>query len=77
MMSQAMSQDECNFFRIAEDYIASRYPFIDLAVRHPITSEAAGVWEVRYELPPHMLGFVPVIGIDRRSCRIVRAEVEQ
>jgi NTF2 fold immunity protein of polymorphic toxin system component len=77
MVSQTMSQDRCNFFRIAEDYIASRYPFIDLAERHPLTSEVGDVWEVRYELPRGLLGFVPIIGIDRQSCKVVRAQVEQ
>src|SRR5437588_10838194 len=61
MVNQTMSQPRCNMFRVAEDYIAKRYPFIDLAERHPVTSESNNVWEVRYELPQGTLGFVPVI----------------
>ncbi len=77
MVNQTMSQPECNMFRVAEDYIAKRYPFIDLAERHPVTSESANVWEVRYELPQGTLGFVPVISIEKRTCAVVRAQVEQ
>lgn len=77
MVNQAMSQPRCNMFRVAEDYIAKRYPFIDLAKRHPVTSESTKVWEVRYELPQGTLGFVPIISIDKRTCTVVRVQVEQ
>ena len=77
MVSQAMSQPGCEMRKVAEDYIAKRYPFIDLAERRPVTSEQDHVWEVRYELPQGMLGFVPIITVDKRSCFVVRAQVEQ
>jgi hypothetical protein len=77
MANQTMSQPKCNMFQVAEDYIAKRYPFIDLAERHPVTSESDNVWEVGYELPRGTLGFVPIISVDKRTCAVVRAQVEQ
>ena len=76
-VDQTMSQPKCDLLRVAQEYIAKRYPFIDLAERHPVTSESDNVWEVRYELPQGTLGFVPVISIDKRTCAVVRAQVEQ
>ena len=77
MVNQAMSQPTCNVLKVAEEYIARQYPFINITERHAVTSESANLWEVRYELPEGMLGFVPIISIDRETCTVVRAQVEQ
>jgi hypothetical protein len=81
MASPAMSQPKCDFLKIARDFIAKEYPFIDLhaAYRHPVTSESNTFWEVRYEFPPDwlVLGFVPVVLIDKRTCGVVHGHVEQ
>jgi hypothetical protein len=78
--SQAMPQPQCHsrdFLKMAQDFIAKKFPYIDLAHRQPVTSESNSFWEVRYELPPDMLGFVPVVAIDKWYCVVVHAHVEQ
>lgn len=77
MVSPTMSQPKCDFLKIAQGLIAKEYPFIDLAHRHPVTSESNTFWEVRYELPPDSLGFVPVVAIDKWTCVVVHSHVEQ
>jgi hypothetical protein len=79
MVSPAMSQSKCDFPKIAQDFIAKEFPYIDLhaAYRHPVTSESNTFWEVRYELPPDWLGFVPVVAIDKWTCVVVHSHVEQ
>jgi hypothetical protein len=77
MVNQAMCQPNCDIIKIAEDYIGTRYPFIDLAERHPVTSVADTVWQVAFELPKGALGFVPIVNIDRKTCMVVSAQVEQ
>jgi hypothetical protein len=77
MGSPTMSQPKCDFLKIAKDYIVKEYPFIDFVHRHPVTSESNHIRQVRYELPPDWLGFVPVVSIDTRTCTVVDAVVEQ
>ena len=77
MMDHAMPQPNCDVVRIAEDYIRTRYPFIDPAERQPVTSVAGAVWQVAFELPKGAFGFVPIVSIDRKTCAVVGAQVEQ
>ena len=77
MADQTMPKPGCNIFKVAEDYIAQRFPFIDLRDRHPTASESHDVWKVRYDLPEGTLGFVPIVSINKATCKVVHAEVEQ
>jgi hypothetical protein len=79
MASPAMSQPKCDLLKIAQEHIADNYPFIELSHRHPVTSESNTFWEVRYEFQQNwfVLGFVPVVLIDKRICEVVHAHVEQ
>jgi hypothetical protein len=73
LMSQAMAQPVCDPLKVALEYIAMRYPSFDASGLKRVISERDGFWEITYELPEDMLGGVPVITIDRRTCSIVRA----
>jgi NTF2 fold immunity protein of polymorphic toxin system component len=75
--NQTMSQANCNVLKIAHEYIASRYPLFDAAGLTPVISEQGSLWRLTYELPRGTLGGVPIITIDRRTCRVVRAEHTQ
>ena len=72
-----MSQPRCDAARIAEEYIAKKYPFFDPNQMKLVISESENHWEVTYQLPENMLGGAPVIAIDKRTCAVVRAHLEQ
>ena len=70
---ETMSQPQCDFFGIAQQFIAQRHPTFDSTGLRPTVSETDILWELTYELPRGMLGGVPIITIDKRTCAIVRA----
>ena len=72
----AMSQPKCGFFRIAHDIVAREFEITDLSYRHSVISESDTVWTVRHELPPDWIGFVPVVGVDKRTCVVVHSDME-
>lgn len=74
---EAMSQPNCDVVRIAEDYVRTHLPFIQIANRRWSSSGEADLSIVRLELPDGHLGFVPEITIDKRNCQVVRAKVWQ
>lgn len=77
MAGQAMAQTNCNFVRIAEDYARARWP-VDLTTdRRAVTRVDGAVVKIAFELPADTLGFVPEIGIDQRTCRVVSAVLWQ
>lgn len=76
-LNQAMSQANCDVLKIAHEYIASRYPSFDAAGLTPVISEQGNLWRLTYELPRGTLGGVPIITIDKRTCRVVQAEHTQ
>lgn len=67
------SDSKCDVVRIARDFIAERYPSFDASGLKPIVAERGNEWELTFELPNHMLGGVPVVTIDKRTCKVVRA----
>lgn len=77
MMSQTMSHPKCDLLRVAQGYIAKRYPSFDPAGLKQVVSETGHLWELTYELPEGTLGGAPIITIDKRTCTIVRAEHTQ
>jgi hypothetical protein len=68
-----MAQPKCDTLKIALEYIARRYPHFDPAGLKQVISERDNLWELSYELPEDMLGGVPIITIDKRTCTVVRA----
>ena len=77
VVKESMSQVKCDFMKVANDYIAKRYPSFDSSGLRPVVSERGGLWEVTYELPPGMLGGTPIVTIDKRTCKVVRASHQQ
>ncbi len=77
MVEQVMSQPGCDMLRVAQEYIAKRYPSFDPAGLKRVVSEQGNLWQLTYELPTGMLGGAPIITIDKRTCAIVRAEHTQ
>jgi len=73
MENIALAQPVCDPLKVALEYIARRYPNFDSAGLKRIISERDNLWELTYELPQDTLGGVPIITIDKRSCKIVRA----
>jgi len=77
MGRQAMSQPGCDFMKIAQAYIATKFPFFDPAGLKPFISDSGNLWELTYELPRGTLGGTPIITIDKRTCTVIRAEHSQ
>ena len=77
MVDEAMSQPKCDMLRVAQEYIAKRFPSFDATGLKLRISEEGNLWELTYELPEGMLGGVPIITIDKRTCAVVRAQHTQ
>lgn len=77
MANQTMSQPTCDPLRVAQEYNAKRYPSFDPAGQTLVISETGNLWELTYELPKGTLGGAPVITIDKRTCKVVRAQHSQ
>lgn len=74
---EAMSQPKCDMLSVAQQYIAKQFPSFDSTGLKLVTSESGNLWELTYELPRGTLGGVPIITIDKRTCKVVRAEHTQ
>lgn len=77
MVDQTMSQPKCDFLKIAQEYIAQKFPSFDPAGLTPVISEEGNSWILSYELPEGMLGGAPIITIDKRTCTIIRVQHTQ
>lgn len=75
-MSQAMSQP-CDVLKVAQEYIAKHFPSFDVTKFKSIISEQGSMAEVTYELPRGMLGGVPIILVDKKTCRVIKASHSQ
>ena len=75
--NQAMSEPQCDFMKLAEDYIAKLFPSFNSTGMKLVISEDDHLWEMTYRLPSHMLGGAPVITIHKRTCLVVRAQLTQ
>lgn len=76
-VSQELAQPRCDFIAVARAHLAQRFSFVDLQGRTATISEMGNLTRVRFDLPWGHLGFVPVITIDKRSCEVVKTQVEQ
>ena len=68
-----MPKSQCDLLGIAQQFIAQRYPSFDPTGLRLSISETDSIWELTYELPRGTLGGVPIITIDKHSCKIVHA----
>jgi NTF2 fold immunity protein of polymorphic toxin system component len=57
----------------ARQYVTRHYPDFDIGNNPPIVREAAGTWEIEYELPKFMLGGTPVVVIEKDTFRVLRS----
>lgn len=72
-----MNEDELKVVQIARDYVAARWPNFDLAGSPPIIKSTGELWQVWYQLPEGSLGGTPVLLIDKKSLKVLRAHHEQ
>ena len=72
-----MNEDELGVVQIARDYVAARWPNFDLAGSPPIIKSRGELWQVWYQLPEGSLGGTPVLLIDKKSLKVLRAHHEQ
>lgn len=72
-----MAQSKCDPLSVARQYIEKRYPAFDPTGLKPVISDDGDLWKLTYELPPNMLGGVPIVTIDKRTCTVIRAEHTQ
>lgn len=56
----------------AERSIVKTYPAFDLKEFRQAITENGNLWELAYEMPSNTLGGVPIITIDKRTCKVVR-----
>jgi len=71
------AEDELKVVQIARDYVATRWPNFDLAGSPPIIKSRGELWQVWYQLPEGSLGGTPVLLIDKKSLKVLRAHHEQ
>ncbi len=74
---KAMSQSQCEFMKMAEEYIAKLFPFFDSTRMTLVVSENEQLWEMTYRLPSDMLGGAPIVTIHKRTCLVVRVQLTQ
>lgn len=72
-----MSQPKCDLILIAQRYIREHFQNFDPNGLRLVISEQSHLWQLTYELPADTLGGVPIVTIDKRTCKVVRAEHTQ
>lgn len=72
-----VKEDELKVAQIARDYVATRWPAFDLAGSPPIIRSTTKFWQVEYQLPEGFVGGTPVVFIDRKTFKVLRAYHEQ
>ncbi len=62
----------CNMLEVAERSIVKMYPAFDLKEFRQAITQNGNLCELTYEMPNSMLGSVPIVTIDKRTCKVVR-----
>jgi len=75
--NKAMSQPQCDFMKIAEEYIAKLFPFFNSTGKTLVVSENDQLWEMTYRLPSDTLGGAPIVTIHKRTCLVVCVQLTQ
>src|SRR5205814_251726 len=61
---QAMSQQNCDVVKVANDYVKTHFPFIDTNPDRRVVALSIGAYsQVTFHLPDRYLGFVPEITV--------------
>jgi hypothetical protein len=74
---KTMAQTRCDYLRVAQEHIASRYPLFNAAGLKRIITESSELWQITFELPPGTLGGTPTVVIDKATCRVMRSMHDQ
>lgn len=70
---EAMPKPKCDMLKTAEEYLGHRFPSFDPAGLKRVITEKGNLWQLTYEMREDMLGGVPTVTIDKRTCKVVRA----
>ena len=70
---KAMPKPKCDMLKIAEEYLSQRFPSFDPAGFKRVITEKGNLWQLTYDVPENTLGGVPIVTIDKRTCKVVRA----
>ncbi|MBI3705573.1 MAG: hypothetical protein HY244_17395 [Rhizobiales bacterium] len=73
MTEPSMAHPRCNMLKIAEKQIGRLFPRFDLKELKRVVAENGNLWELTYEMPGTSLGGIPIVTIDKRTCKVVRA----
>jgi NTF2 fold immunity protein len=73
LTGKVMSKLKCDPLSVAEAYVAKKFPSSDSNGLKRVISENGNFWQLTYRLPANMLGGVPIITVDMRTCKVVRA----
>jgi hypothetical protein len=77
MGSQSTAQPKCDPASAAENFVAKQYPSFGPVGKKVVVTEQRDRWIFSYELPTHMLGGVPVVIVDKKTCKVVDAHHTQ
>lgn len=72
LMTLSQTRAECDLIGTAEAEIVKKFPKFDLREFSRVVSDNDRFWTLTYGLPPNMLGGVPIVTIDKKSCKVVR-----
>jgi len=64
---------ECAAARVADAYVAIRYPDLDTVQNPPVVRDTGETWEIEYQLPSGMAGGTPVIVVEKASLKVVQS----
>jgi hypothetical protein len=67
----------CNVFTAAVAYIALHYPGFDQAGLQPAVTDAGTLMEFTYRLRPGFAGNIPVLSVERKTCKVVNASLRR
>jgi hypothetical protein len=64
---------ECVAARVADAYVAIRYPDFDTVGSPPVIRDTGDTWEVEYQLPSGVVGGTPVIVVEKANLNVVHS----
>jgi hypothetical protein len=74
----AMCKTKDQITSIAANYINKNVPPAVDDLKFPaVVVDKGDSWEVSYELPPGVAGGTAVVLIDKKTCRVIRVQLEQ
>jgi len=67
----------CNVFTAATAYVAMHYPSFDPTGLQPVVTDVGTLMEFTYRLRPGLAGIIPVLSVERRTCKVVNASLRR